>query len=357
MSTVFSHIIQKRLSQEYENVATEALAFIVRSSESARIGLAKFLRGIEPGLPGLSFRTQETDGSTRPDMCGFDGTKVRVFIENKFWAGLTEQQPVEYVERLSKGPQPAVLLMVVPAAREETVWREVCRRCKERKVGFASEIAVAGGVRSVKTHRGPFLALTSWGRLLSAVEAEVKDEPDAKSDLVQLRSLCDAADNEAFIPITSEEVTDQRLPSFILQLNTIVQGAVDVAVSKGVVSIRKLLPQASWERVGRYMRFSGASDIGAWLGTGFALWKAHGTTPLWLIFEGEWGRAVESRGVLEPWASRKGVVTAWEDDKFAVGIELATGQEREAVIAGVADQLREISEVLAGVKQPRQVRA
>ena len=29
MSTVFSHIVQKRLSQEYENVATDALGFIV----------------------------------------------------------------------------------------------------------------------------------------------------------------------------------------------------------------------------------------------------------------------------------------------------------------------------------------
>ena len=28
MSTVFSHIVQKRLSQEYENIATEALAYI-----------------------------------------------------------------------------------------------------------------------------------------------------------------------------------------------------------------------------------------------------------------------------------------------------------------------------------------
>ena len=33
MSTVFSHIVLKRLSQEYENVATEAFAFIVNSSK------------------------------------------------------------------------------------------------------------------------------------------------------------------------------------------------------------------------------------------------------------------------------------------------------------------------------------
>jgi hypothetical protein len=43
MSTVFSYIVQKRLFKENENVATEALAFIVNSSEDARTGLMNLL--------------------------------------------------------------------------------------------------------------------------------------------------------------------------------------------------------------------------------------------------------------------------------------------------------------------------
>ena len=101
MNTVFSHIVQKCLPEYFENIATEALAFILHSDESARSGIMKFLRGIAPGLPpSLHFHTQQTDDKTRPDMCGFDGTTVRVFIENKFWAGLTENQPVHYPIRL-----------------------------------------------------------------------------------------------------------------------------------------------------------------------------------------------------------------------------------------------------------------
>src|SRR6266446_3116350 len=124
MNTVFSHIVQKRLSQENENVATEALTFIVDSSEHARTGLMKLLRGIAPDLPSLRFRTQQTEGSARPDMWGLDGGTPRVFIENKFWAGLTENQPVEYLRLLAQFPSPVALLVVVPEARLQTVWRE-----------------------------------------------------------------------------------------------------------------------------------------------------------------------------------------------------------------------------------------
>jgi hypothetical protein len=354
MNTVFSHIVQKRLSQEYENVATEALAFILHSSESARSGLMKFLRGIASNLPSLEFRTQQTDGSTRPDMCGFDGTAVRVFIENKFWAGLTEQQPVEYLERLAKCSQPSLLLMVVPKARQETIGRELCRRIEHAKGSILSWDAAGRSVRSAAIGDGRILALTSWGGLLAAIETELTDEPQAKNDLLQLRALCDAADSQAFVPISPEEVTDQRTPSFFLQLNTIVQGAVDLAVTEGVLSIKKLLPQSSWERVGRYVRFPGVTDVGAWFGTEFTLWKDHGSTPLWLVFAGsEWGHAPEVRAVLEPWASRKGVPAVWRNDEFAVGIELATGQEREAVVAFVAGRLKEIATALSDIGRSR----
>jgi len=111
MQTVFSHIVQQRLSQESENVATTALAFVLESHETVRSGMMKLLRGIIPDAPArLWFRTQYADGSSRPDMAGNDDEgSLRVFIENKFWAGLTDHQPVSYLgsfgcEACRKGP-------------------------------------------------------------------------------------------------------------------------------------------------------------------------------------------------------------------------------------------------------------
>src|ERR1035441_823681 len=114
MNTVFSHIVQKRLSRENENVATEALAYILGYSEAARNGMMKLLRGVAK-MPELRFRTQQTEVSSHPDMrgcqtevnsrpdmhgCDNDGIP-RVFVENKFWAGLTKNQPVSYLRALA----------------------------------------------------------------------------------------------------------------------------------------------------------------------------------------------------------------------------------------------------------------
>ena len=71
MNTVLRHIVQEHLSKKKENIATELLDFILHSSESARSGLMKLLRGIEPNLPSLRFRTQKTDENARPDMWGY----------------------------------------------------------------------------------------------------------------------------------------------------------------------------------------------------------------------------------------------------------------------------------------------
>jgi len=231
MSTVFSHIVQKWFSQQNENIATDALTFIVQSSEAARSGLTRLLRGITPDLPSLQFRTQQAEEGSRPDMCGYDVTTPRVFIENKFWAGLTDNQPVKYLELLAKCTKPTVLLVVVPAARQETVWRELLRRLSAANVSTSNREPSAGTYRIVEAEVGPVLALTSWAKLLSAIEAELTDERQSMNDLLQLRALCDAADSDAFVPLSSTELTNQRAPAFILQLNSIVQQAVALGIT------------------------------------------------------------------------------------------------------------------------------
>ena len=80
----------------------------------------------------------------------------------------------------------------------------------------------AGGIHSsARTSIGPILAVTSWDNVLSALEHETIDDPEARGDLVQLRSLCDAADLDAFSPLSREELSDQRSPALVLQLNAI----------------------------------------------------------------------------------------------------------------------------------------
>jgi hypothetical protein len=260
METVFSHIVQTRFSRVSEDDATDALWFILHSSESARNGMMKLLHGVVPTLPLLRFQTQLSEDSSRPDMWGLDEGGPRVFLENKFWAGLTLNQPVSYLKLMAGYKQPTILLVVAPEAREHTLWRELRRRLEEAEISETSEGTAAGILHSVATDIGPILAITSWTRLLSALELEVADDPSARSDLLQLRSLCEAADSDAFVPIAPEEVTDQRTPAFIRRLASLLQTSVDLAESEGVLSTDGLNPSSSWVRFGRYVSPSKGFD-------------------------------------------------------------------------------------------------
>jgi hypothetical protein len=357
MQTVFSHIVQKRFSQENENVATDALAFILHSSESARTGMLKLLRAVAPSMPSLRFRSQQTEGSIRTDMWGIDDNTIpRVFVENKFWAGLTDNQPISYLNKLAEYTQPTILLVVVPEAREETVWRELIHRL-ERAVNSSpiNQNVPAGIVHSVTMEKGPILALTSWCKLLSVLELEASDDQSVRSDLLQLGALCEAADNQAFTPISSSDVTNQRIPAFILKLSSIVQASVDRAVTDGVLNIKGLLPQARRERIGRYVSLPGAQGVGLWFGIHFDLWKKHGGTPLWLLFsQSKWSRAHEVCSLIEPWASKEGIFTTRENDSFVVAVDIATGEEKDQVVEVIVDRLKKIAGALSPLGPPKE---
>ncbi len=347
MHTVFSHIIQKRFSRVNEDVATDALAYLLDSSGPAREGMNKLLHGIDPDLPTLRFRTQQSEGSIRPDMWGYADGDPYVFVENKFWAGLTDNQPVAYLEKLASYDPSTVLLVVAPADRENTLWRELNRRLKNADIQVAETPCTAGVARSAKTSLGPTIALTSWTKVLTTLEHESVDDPRARGDLNQLRALCDAADTEAFAPVSNEVLTDQRIPAFILQLNSIVQQAVDSAVASQAVSVDGLRASSSGERFGRYLSMPRTHGAGAMLGVHLDLWKAHGTTPLWLGFsQGEFGRADEVDRLIEPWATKNDILTVAHDQEFAIALDIPTGEEKEGVVRALVDRLEGIATVL-----------
>jgi len=352
MQTAFSYIVRKWLPQSNEDVATDALAYILRSSEAARNGFLKLLRSIVPDLPDLRFRTQQTEGSIRPDLWGFDGTIPRVFVENKFWAGFTENQPVEYIRHLARYVQPTVLLVVVPAEREEIVWREFMLRLDRAQIQVSDKRDAAAISICVTTDIGPVLGLTSWSKLLSVLELEAADDRKAISDLSQLKALCDAADSEAFLPFSAETLTDQRIPALVLQISGVVQASVELAVSQGILDIRGLRPTASWDRIGRYVRF-GEKGVGAWIGIRFDLWRGSGT-PLWAVFSRpDWSAGVEVHPLLERWAAQNNIVLTVDSHEVAVGLDLPVRQEKDGVIRNVVDRLREIREALSDVAKNR----
>lgn len=347
MSTLFSHIIQKQFSRQNEDVATEALAYILDSSETALQGLNRFLKGIVPNLPDLRFRTQVSESGIRPDMWGFDGAEPRVYIENKFWAGLTDNQPVSYITRLSRYRQPTLQLVIAPAARKHTLWSILLKRLDEAGIPYTEEKRGAGTVKRAETGSGTVLALASWIHILSILEHAVSDDPVTRADIAQLRGLCEAADSEAFLPVSGEELSDQRTPAFILQLGSVLQEAVDAAVAEGVIDITGVRIQSSWERFGRYVYIPDTRKAGAWFGVHFDYWHSHGITPFWLIFDdGDFGRSREVIRLIEPWSVKSGAIVITDDRLCAIAINIPAGEEKETVVDYLVNQFREIAAVL-----------
>ena len=112
------------VSNGEENLATEALCFILNQSAAARRGFIEVLeRVIGRSLPDLVFYTQAADSDgTIPDLVGRDSSGRPVFyVESKFWAGLTDSQPVGYLRRLQH-ESGLGLIVLAPANRLVTLW-------------------------------------------------------------------------------------------------------------------------------------------------------------------------------------------------------------------------------------------
>ena len=206
-STLLAYLVP-RVTHSTENTAVEALGFILSRSAACRGALRDVLRsgGSEIG-PIARVETQVSDEKGgRPDLAGFDEHGAeRVLIEAKFWAGLQPGQPNGYLRRLIQADAagPSALLFVAPKARSETLWAEVRRQAQGKfELSEAPDRQSAAIVGSERR-----LMLTSWAALLGRMAARAGEagESGAESDIRQLRGLADRMDEDAFLPLRSEE--------------------------------------------------------------------------------------------------------------------------------------------------------
>jgi hypothetical protein len=96
-------------------------------SPAARRALNSIPTSLDLPLPEVrSFRTQSpAENLAIPDLAGFNAEgRVRILLENKFWVGLTANQPAAYLERLPEDGL-GLLLLVVPRRRLHALWPDL----------------------------------------------------------------------------------------------------------------------------------------------------------------------------------------------------------------------------------------
>src|SRR5262245_9928347 len=135
MNTLLGYLATQ-LASHPENLATEALGYILRGSSIARDGVRDLLAHSGMHIPrDLTYLNQVGgEDQAQPDIEGRDSDgQARLVIEAKCWAGLTAHQPITYLGRVPAAD--GVLLFVAPAAREAFLWGELIRRCNEADIG------------------------------------------------------------------------------------------------------------------------------------------------------------------------------------------------------------------------------
>ena len=336
--SVLAHVVLGG-PQQSEPAATQALAYILSSSADIARAFVGMLRHanveFEPGRIEVEL-VQEED--SRPDLTIHDTDgRVRVLVENKFWAPLTAAQPVSYLRDLPEDP-PSALTFVVPDQRVATVWSELEDRCGNAELEWADTPDESTVMRA--RVGGKAMSVVSWEyvleRLLDAARSERCDA--VRDDILQLQGLVNRMNLEAFLPLHDGEAPDREAARRLINYIGLVSRVVNQLVSAGIADVKGLNRTATFDYIGRYFRVHGEFEI--WLGISFEVWRDEGISPLWLNF----GRKT---GVIAD--HFKAIPELFRDvrplkDGLYVPIRLKTGVEREKVVEDAVVQIERIAD-------------
>ena len=275
--SVLAHLVVGQ--QDPEPAATRALGYLLRSGKKS-----KPLQAVIGLLPaGVQFapgrvESEETHGDNRPDVSIYDADgQLRVLLENKFWAGLTDQQPVGYLDILG-GRRDAAVVFVVPRERIEPLWRELGRRCAAADRAFKDEERT--GDLIFARAGGTVVAAISWGQLLATLESAAEKKA-TRRDIAQLRGLTDRMEREGFLPFRGEELSDSWTARQLMQYFDLIQSITDACEH---AKTKKLAWGGAGHRHGRYLHLS-PNFKNLWLGVDFEAWRRCGVSPLWLALQ------------------------------------------------------------------------
>jgi len=344
-ATLFSHLAERFVVQR-ENLATEGLAFILAGSSAARMALLEHARSLGAELPqDLSFRTQAggADGAI-PDLVGEDGAGRQLLIfEAKFWAGLTEAQPVSYLRRLL-GERQGTLLFLAPALRLDTLWRELTRRCSAEEPPLTLEELTVGAQeqRVARVNGDVVFGVITWRSLLARLSMAVEAAGEARvvSDIAQLEGLCQREDAEAFLPVTSTELTGAS-GRRVMDFSNLVDDLTSRLVDAELADVKGLRAAAGKGWYGKYMRLTGVPSL---LQFNADYWGGRAYTPLWLRVSGRnWKPDEAIAALLQSKAQAEGMLAFAGPQGTEIPIRIPAGVERDEVLAAAVTQVRQVA--------------
>lgn len=334
--SVLSHVVLNSLPPE--PAATQALEFILRNPEARQAFVSLFnLQSVLVGSTRvMSEVTLEEDA--RPDLVIYDSEdNPRLLVENKFWAGLTDAQPVRYLENLPDDGIDSLLVFVVPKTRSTIIWRELIQRCEDAGINVPIVDNHSEVILTKLTCGNRHIGVTNWEYVL----ATLINVPKVQEDVRQLRALTDRMDAEAFLPIHPEELLNVGLARRLMNYADLAERVVEELKHRQVGDKDGLQAASSIYYSGTYLRMKKKLEV--WLGLDFDLWQENGTTPMWCrIQDTLLNHAQASMHRLEDEFPGTLDRNGWQ----CIPIRLKTGVESDRVVEDATDQMIEIADLI-----------
>ncbi len=188
-----------------EDIATFSLQYLLLQSKglnkafTQRIS-AKMEINTEETLQYVCQATGKSEEKERPDMAGLDSNGTEVMLcEMKFYASLTINQPLTYIDRLKAGNGKG-LIFVCPESRLTSLWYKLKELCEERSVEEINKSCIS--VDGIK------MGIITWTEIIELLkQVSSSTEIQYSSDVKQLEGYCSQIDSEAFIPFTAEDLS------------------------------------------------------------------------------------------------------------------------------------------------------
>ncbi|MCS7469562.1 hypothetical protein NZK35_23160 [Stieleria sp. ICT_E10.1] len=348
--SIFGEIVT-RLTSSSEDIATEALCYLLRTYPSAWTSVRRLLEKSGVSFDErLAFNTQSaTDDNGRPDLVGTNSDRDRVLIiEAKFWAGLTTKQPVAYLNQLPSA-KPAMILVVAPALRQHTLWTKLIRVTENAGIACSETTEAANEFRVCQVNDHHQLALISWRSILAEVErdADVAGFADLKGDVIQLSGLCSKMDGESFLPLSDNDLSPNPARR-ILQYADLVDSAVHVLAEKQQDKTKRVNSGGRRVNYGVYFTMGG---YGMYLSFNPRLWSRRAETPIWLNVKRadrpkDWSVSLKvNESLQQAFAGTRKEVFVGKQGIPWIPIHLPTGCERSEVLDSIVNQIREVAAV------------
>ena len=283
LAHLYSHI---RGSQE--DIATLSLQYIVSQPAITPLFTKYLLSALKNyEAINLHYLCQSVGRQKeRPDMAGVDQNgNEKILCEAKFYAGLTENQPLTYLKRL-KEEDGLGLVFICPAARRTSLWTQLMELCKDHTV--TDEEAFFACIDEIP------MTIVTWDILLDMLRRAASGLPEIVSDINQLDEFCRKMDDEAFIPFSPEDFGPNVARREERYYSTMDQLYNHLIANKSIRASGKNL-RATPNRVG-YTRYIKVNQYSLSLAYDRNLWlrKDSAETPFWIaITAGNWYQPVE----------------------------------------------------------------